>query len=296
MPRCARLKGLVLAASLAALGACTREYTLREFDAIARTAPVRTIVLEQRFSLYSPYDLLGTREYVPLITAQQAEVFALFGVAAETPLPILLQTNEGLGADFTLEGDRMSINSISMQPHGGVLGRAGEDAVVIEVAPAQTMRREDGTEIKGYLGASMYTSTIRHELAHIAANLLGIGGGSWLREGIAHAVEWLPAEGERLRADSPPEQLKVLARLPREQRSIAALLDWEQRLPPTDDDGVARLLAFSFAAFLLERETGPFREGALRIAALDEEHLLALEDAWSEWLDAIAAVPAEPEG
>src|SRR5688572_11029444 len=115
-----RVARLALAGSLPALlGACTRHYTLREFDAIARTAPARTIVLEPRFSLYSPYDVIATREYVPLIAAQQAEVFALFGVTEETPLPILLQPNEGLGMDVTIEGDQLRLNGISMEPHGG---------------------------------------------------------------------------------------------------------------------------------------------------------------------------------
>ena len=290
MPSRAWAARLTLAGSLpalAALGACTRRYTLPEFDALARTTSARTILLEERVSLYSPYDWARTRSYLEVIEKERAAVFELFGVESEEPTVVWLRVDPKLGVQVAVEGELLRIESVSMETHDGILGHADGSVVEIRVAPLDEVQLPGGRTITGTFDVSMYADTIRHELAHAAAFQRGLHGRGWLEEGLAHAVAWLPIEGGRLRMEPPPERLRVAAALPRELRSIANLLAWEQHFPPTDEDRASRLLAFSLVAFLLEREASPFRERVVRIAAFDEDRLLALQDAWSEWLDGI---------
>lgn len=283
---------IVSIACVVALTACTRHYSLREFDALARTSQARTIVLEETFSLYSPFELPLTLEYVPIVAAQQTEVFALFGVESAAPIPVKLRANAGMGLDFRIEGDQFILNGISMEPHGGFLGQAGGNVVVIEVAPAQRSVRPDGTPHVTVMGASMYRDTIRHEFAHVATNLLGLPAGNWLGEGLAHAVEWLPLEDGRFVLEPVPERLRQAASLPRELRDVASLLAWEQGLPPAQRDTEVRVLAFSLVTFLLEQEPGPsFRARILEVARRSRAELLAAEPAWRIWLEALAAAP-----
>jgi hypothetical protein len=69
--RCSRL-ATALAAALGFLGlaACRTHDSLPEFDALARTSTAHTIVFEDGFSLYSPYDPIPTRQFLPLIEQQ----------------------------------------------------------------------------------------------------------------------------------------------------------------------------------------------------------------------------------
>jgi hypothetical protein len=270
--------------------ACATSIPLGRVDQLARATGARTILLEQQFALYSPYDLIRTRAYLERIETGRAEVFGLFEVESEQPLTVWLRVDPELGVHASVEGDRMRIESVSMETHDGVLGEAEGSVVVIRVAPLDVVTLSDGRTITGTFDVSMYDGTIRHELAHAAAFLLGVYGKGWLKEGLAHVVEWIPIEGGRLKLDPVPEELRRAAGLPAELRSLDRLLAWEQALPPTDDDRAARLLACSLVAFLLEWERAPrFRDGILHIAALDDARILALQDDWSTWLDGFAS-------
>jgi hypothetical protein len=81
---------------------------------------------------------------------------------------------------------------------------------------------------------------IRHELVHVATGRLGIDGGTWLSEGIAHAVAEIPIAEERFVVDPAPEALIRAARLPKQERDFARLLAWRQSFPGTSADGHAR--------------------------------------------------------
>ncbi len=287
--------GLVrrLAPALSALlAACAASWTLEEFDALARTHSARTIVLAEDLSLYSPYDPQRTHEYVELFRAQRAEVFALLEVEGAAPTLVELEPNEGLGASVTVEGNGIRVHGLSTEPHGGLLGYAPGNRVVLAVDPPQTIELADGRRISGGMAASMFASTIRHELAHVAVFLRGIEDGGWLHEGVAHAVELAQVADGRLLLEPPPEQLTWAARIPREQRSLATLADWRQTLPPTDDDRRARLLAFSLTLFLLERDGAPLAEALPRLATIGRHELAALEPEWSAWLERFAPPPA----
>jgi hypothetical protein len=279
---------LLVLASLALLPACKPHYSLPEFDALARTAPVRTIVLEEGFSLYSPYDVQATREYVTLVATQKAEVFGLLEVESAEPLVVHLSETEELGASFSVVGDRLQLERLSSDPHDGFLGWAGEE-LVVRVAPARKLRREDGSELTGLPAASMYRDTLRHELAHLATRLAGIRGTAWLNEGIAHALEWIPVEAGRFVLDPLPPPLDRVTELERAPGELAELLAWEQGYPATDVDRRARLVGLALVLFLHEREAAPsLAEGLRRIAALAPQSILALEPEWRAWVADLA--------
>jgi len=275
------------ASTLLALAACTAPDALVRFDELARTGPARTIVLEQDFSLYSPYDLHATREYVSLIAAQKAEVFALLGVESPAPIVVHLRETEGIGTSITVIGNQMRVDELTMEPHDGVLGWAGEE-LVVRVAPAQKIRLEDGREITGLLAASMYGNTLRHELVHFAARQAGLPREPWLNEGLAHALEWIPIDAGRFVLAPVPPCLSAAASLAPGPGVLDPLFAWQQAYPATDSDREARMLGLALVVFLLEREPAPLREGLRRVAALEREQLLALEPAWLAWLAGFA--------
>jgi hypothetical protein len=107
---------------------CTLQYSLGELDALARTFPARTIVLEHGFSLYSPYDVNTTPPYVDMIEEEKAQVFLLFGVQSPTPLAVHLREDEALGVDLSVQGNQVHFEGLSRSPHDGVLGWAGSRA------------------------------------------------------------------------------------------------------------------------------------------------------------------------
>jgi hypothetical protein len=274
------------------LSSCKTHYSLRAFDDLARTAGARTIVLQEKLSLYSPDEPFLAQEYLALIEKQRTEVFGLLGVDNESPILVQLHPNEGVGLDATIEGNSLRLNRLLMEPDGGFLGKAGDDTMVIEVAARKVMTLADGSPIVNLLGATMYKDTIRHELTHLATNLLGLRGDDWLREGIAHAVEWIPIEDGSFDLDPVPDSLRSAASLTRERGDLDRTLAWKQSFPPVEQDRPARMLAHSLVVFLIEREGAPsLREGVLRVAAYPPSRIRAAHADWSAWLDGLAPAP-----
>ena len=274
------------------LSSCTAHYSLRAFDHLARTSGARTIVLQEKLSIYCPEEPFYAQEYLALIEKQRQEVFGLFEVDNEAPIVVQLHPNEGMGMDATVEGNTIRVNRLRMSPDGGFLGSASENVIVVEVAPRTVLKLADGSPFVSTLGASMYEDTIRHEFAHVATNLMGLRGRDWLREGIAHAVEWIPIEDGRFVLDPVPESLRGAAGFPREPGVLDELLAWTQSFPPVDGDLPARSLAHSLVVFLMEREAAPsLREGLLRVSDYPPAQIRAVEADWMTWLDGLASEP-----
>ena len=248
-------------------------------------------------SLYSPYDPLQTHLFLEEIEKQRKEVFSLFDVRRSQPVLVWLQVNAGMSMEVRVEGNAIRPEAIHFEPHGGLHGYAGGRAMVLQVADAKVLRLEDGREITSFLGATMYTATIRHELTHVATNLLGVRAGDWLKEGIAHAIGDIPVVDGHLRLEPVPKILDSAAALSRESRSIDRLLAWRQSIPPVEGDVSARLLSCALVVFLLEEEPD-LQQGVLRLAAMDENRIRSFQDAWSAWLDRLPEEPgsASPPG
>lgn len=275
----------LLPSLVACLAACAAPPTLERIDRMARSTSARTILLEDDLTLYSPYEMTLTRGFLTEIRAQKDEVFALFAVTDDLPLQVWLRPNEDLSLDFTVEDDRLRVVRLSRVPKDGVLGRAVGQSVVIEVDPQRRVDLPDGRQIESGPGAGMFTNTIRHELTHVATTRIGIEGADWLREGIAHAVEWIPVEGGNFRLDPVPKALLGAAELPSDPASFEHLLAWRQSIPPVDADFRLRRQALALVVYALEQQHAPsLREGLLRVAALDAVALRGLRPGWSEWL------------
>lgn len=281
-----RLASRALLPSLVAgLAACAAPLTLDRIDRMARATDARTILLEEDLTLYSPYEAGQTRAFLSELRAQRDEVFALFDVTEDEPLQVWLRPNEGLSLDFTVEDDRLLVSRASRVPEDGVLGRAVGTSVVIEVDPPGRLTLPDGRVVESAPGPGMFTDTIRHELTHVATTRIGVEGADWLREGIAHAVEWLPVENGRFRLDPPPAALRGAAELPSDRGAFEHLLAWRQSIPPDDTDVLVRRQALALVVYALEQQQAPsLREGLLRVAALDAVALRGLRPGWSEWL------------
>jgi hypothetical protein len=270
------------------LGACAASPSASEFDARVRESGAQTIVLGEKLSLYSPYDLVRTRLYLELIEKQRAEVFALFGVENERPLVLQLHPNESLGSDLSVADGRIRVEQISENTDGQINGGTWTDLVIIEVDPIRVLRFADGRTLPGASDPSNHEDTIRHELTHVATNLLGLSLNPWLSEGIAHAVELIPIENGRFDLDPVPEVLREVQQLAHDARALEALLDWQQGFPATDADISARRLALSLVLFALERGgASSLREGVLRLGARERQEFLALGPEWSAWLDGL---------
>lgn len=280
---------LVLASALVA--GCTVTRTVPDVDALVRQSGARTVLIEDTLSLWSPYEVPRTREFLEEIRTRRDEVFGLFELDAGAPLIVRLRVNPGFAVEATAEsgaeGDRMRIQRVSFQPEGDVLGQATDDYVCIEVDRLAPLRLADGRSIETFLGVSSYTRTIRHELTHVAAMRLGVRRLGWLGEGLAHAVEWLPVEDGRFPLASAPV-FHLAAALPHDREAFDALLRWEQAFPVTDRDRHARALATSLVVFALAREGTPnLRENVLRLAARSDAELRALHADWSTWLESL---------
>jgi hypothetical protein len=211
-------------------------------------------------------------------------------VASATPVLVQLRPNEGLAVDSQSLGNGVVVSRVRDEPEGGLLGHASENALVIEVAPPALLRFDDEHVATQVPAASNYRDTIRHELAHVASNLMGLPRSDWLREGLAHAVEWIPVEDGRLDLDPVPDVLRRAAAYVRRRGEIAPLLDWKQSIPPVDADNVMRATAFTLVTFLIERERpASVREALERIAALEPDRIRGLEGEWSAWLEGLAS-------
>jgi hypothetical protein len=264
-------------------------FELARIDELSRSTGARTVLLEEDLSLYSPYELVPTREHLAQIRAQRDAVFGLFDLEQGEPLLVWLRPDEGIKASFSVEGDSLRFEGFARDPADDILGRAVGSTLIVQVDPPQLLKLGDGRSITSSFGASQYEDTIRHELTHVAAARLGVAGGTWLSEGLAHAVEWIPIDGDSLlRPDPPPERLCLAAALPKDRRSVARLLAWKHAYPPTDEDREARLLSFSFVAFALERQpAATFRERLLLLCHTEPATLRSLEAEWSAWLDQV---------
>jgi hypothetical protein len=275
---------LTLVLACLPLAACVASLTVPELDALARQVEARTIVLESDVSIYSPYDLVSTREYLELVRAERDEVFALLDVPLGEPIVVWLRPDDGVTTDFTIVGDSVRVNSISISPRDHILGQADGVLVQIRVGLPTELRLEDGRVLSSALGPSMYAETVRHELTHVALMRLGVSGPGWLSEGFAHAVEWIPVVDGRFSTDGDQPHLRAAAALPADARSLDALLDWRQTLPVRPEDGFARYLALALVVFVCETEHLTVRAGLRRLAALERAEIRALEPALWAWL------------
>jgi len=245
------------------------------------------VIVTPAYSLYSPYGATRTAKYDEMAARERRLVFALFGLEDGTPVRIWMQPIDG-----PTEAESGEPLPVLLVPKDRLLGRANTDGVILlAVAPIQRVRMGDGA-LEVVIEDHSIEGRFRHELAHVAVDRLDLGPTpSWLREGAAETVEAFEPGEDSLERRPAEGLIRAAAALPRDQRSLARLVDWRQELPLTDDDVRERILGTALFEFLLDDDE-PFVDSVRRIAALSRSDLLAEEDAWQIWLDARGAVEA----
>jgi hypothetical protein len=269
-----------------------REVLNAGLDAM-RAAGVRSVALEERFLLYSPYEPARTQRYVGAANGALDDLEQGLGVPFGPPVIVVLVPRPVEGAEVTVEGDQLRFEGAPERPsdHGvmGVAGSSGErDAVVVYVPADRVSVLADGRKLTGGFAFPEDLEVLRHELAHVAAARAGLEGSQWLDEGLALLFEHGRMENGVLVTDRGAPELAA-AREHFAETSLSELLAWEE----DQEDRVAgrvwrtgRPLTHALAVYVVESGQGSMPERVRRLAALSEADLLALEPEWRAWMTA----------
>lgn len=253
----------------------------------------RTIVHEERFSLYSPFSGVGTLAYRNLADEEVRRVSALFELEPADAIPIRLVPKQGMRG--RVEGVEGRIRVVDAGPHPihGLSGWNRSGVVEVFVEPPAYLTRKDGTRIEGQYDAESFRGTLRHELAHACASLSGLlRGEAWFDEGLAHFVEFSEADGALLRVEQRSSEEPRVRDLPRDERRLELALGLgEDTLGIASGDArpdvEGRRVALGFFGFLYSRRPEPGFVARVRaIAAMSREELLAQEEPWQRSLEA----------
>ncbi|HVS18964.1 MAG TPA: hypothetical protein VMT18_10225 [Planctomycetota bacterium] len=297
----ARLAALFAACALAGC----RGLSLAEVDDLQDGIGVRTVLREERFTLWSPLDVETSRAWAELVARELPAVEGAFDPARLVPerLQVLLERVEAQAIPIPAEGGSVTVQIYPRGSRHGVLGHASGDVVTLFLAPPNRFRLGSGHVIESETDPASLTSVLRHELAHVAARRAGLELATWLSEGAADVVEGLELrEGELVDAGPSPEALERARALERGEWRVAALLDWSEsgaRVTRGEEqvDLPRRQLCGLYVRWLLglRGDGRALRDLADRLAALDRRtraELLAGEPAWRAWLEAETAAEA----
>lgn len=286
------------AGALLVLGLATscQSISIRDVADGLREEGVRTLVAEEGFTLLSPYGPWRTQNLVEdvrlnlraleraLDTEAPANLLVSF-VAIDAPEFELSENSDGT----------LDVSGFERPMDRGFLGysTANPPTAVIFVAPETTMSMLDGREVQVSmeLGQNL---TLRHELVHVLAGKAGLDGGAeWFDEGLAMELEFRELDhGDLVQSRDLPLSLRV-AHDQHERHTLAELLAWEEDVDraQSGEERVFKLgrpLAHALMRFLLERTPGErLRERFEAIARLSSAEILALEDEWRAWLEAL---------
>lgn len=285
MPR----RPVTVLAALALAGTACRAPSAVDASRSLRAASVRTVAIEPTCTVFSPYDAVRTQGYVERVVATLGLVGDVFEAELPGPLYVVLELEEA--SKLRADGDASVAGTPA--PHGvlGAYGRLdGESPSVLLFVPRDgELVLEDGRTVAVRYDRDPGT-TLRHEIAHVFADQLGLDGDTWFDEGLALELESMQPVRGQLVPVALPETIEVARRLPRVP--MTSLLDWSERgarvLSGAEEAFVeGRPLAHALVRFLLLREEqGSLVERLRAVKELGRDELLAVEEAWHAWLDA----------
>jgi hypothetical protein len=269
---------------------CVSRLDLADLDRTERSLEARTVALERDYTLWSPFTLAQTREWVALVDEELAASRALLcPSSSQRPLLVLVPV-EGLAPQFEDAGDSLRLTPPTGHPLHGVEGRSIDDQILVYVTPDRVLQ-EDSRPVVSHRAAGNYRSTLRHELAHVHAFAAGLDGADWFSEGLADLVaSYELVQG--ILVDRGPRVRDVLAvrSVPSESWSAARLLDWREEFERVVSgaepvDKVSRSLCGLFMRFLVERAPGVTLVERLRLVeVLTRAELQSLDSQWRAWL------------
>ena len=281
---------LILA--LATIASCGGPSLTRIEDTL-RGEEVRTLVLEEGFSFYSPYDARRTAQLARMIAANQRAVGRHFEVGFDRPLRVVAKPLEMEGVEIEALGGLIRVSGSPTPPTlhdiGGYATRSGGTPTVVFFVAKDTRTPREGAVELTTAFLFDYSGTVRHELAHLHAARAGLEGPDWFDEAIALEVELSDLTAGELVSPATPATLPVAAEACR-RFGLADLLDWKE-----DGDAIARgeqepfvegrPLAHSYLRFLLRHlDAAPGVTAYRRIREMDRGEHLALEESWRRWL------------
>jgi hypothetical protein len=295
------MRPVIFTCLLGLLAACTAPF--HSVDGALRASDVRTVAVEDDFTLYTPYDVKRSAELAKMVRINLRAVAGQLEMTFDEIVQIHAQPLEIQGFKMGLDGSQVHVTGNLRPPtlhdvagFTAIESTGDLPVVVFFVAKDREAIREDGSAFTETFGFS-YDSIVRHELAHQCSIRQGIDGEVWFNEGLALEMENATPDGDGLVPIPWPPSLAQAAKVHRET-SLARVLDWREdgaaiaagREEPFRD---GRPLAHAYVRFLLEREGGERSPAAFRqILGMSREQHLALEDDWHRWLDANShAVP-----
>lgn len=289
---------------LLALAGC-RGMTLAQVDRLHESIDARTVLREERFTLWSPLDVATSRAWADVIARELPAVERAFGPERLAPqrLQVLLERVETPSYPIPPEGGSITITIYPRGTRHGVVGHASGDVVTIFLAPPNRFRLESGVVIEQETDPERMVAVLRHELAHVAAGRADLDLPTWLSEGAADVVEDLELrEGGLFDVGPTAQVLQRAGALDRAEWSLAALLDWRERGERVTSgaeqvDLPRRQLCGLYVRWLLglAGEGAPVEdlaEALDRLRRTPRAELLAGEPAWRAWLEARTASPA----
>jgi len=287
--------------ALLALASCATSITVPQLDVLNRSLEARTVLLEEGFSLYSPFDAEGTASYAKLIAEEIKRVAAALEAPAGKPVVAqLVAVVGGPGHTWRSEGGKLSGSGpIRLPPLHGLRGAADEEDFVVWVAPTMHfVTGPDGPEIRWRVREEMDRDTIRHEIAHVFLRRLGVRDKLWLTEGVAEEIESMVPEGANLRRQPLPAGIEIPPDLVEREglvRRVLALAQDADKIAAgeTPPDLEGRLLARALVRFALERRPGSCAEVVRWLDARRASEILALEEEFRAWLRSLPP-PAPP--
>lgn len=288
----------IMALGIALLPSCATSISLEELDRLERSLAAQTVVFNDDYALWSPYTLEDTQEWVQQTEEELAASRLLFGATTAGRLQILLSPIAGLGERFAEESAKIRVTPPHPHPLHGVAGQAYGRQIIVYVTPDRTFT-VDGQSRRVHRSAGDFRSTLRHELAHVHANAVGLTGGTWFTEGVADLVQSLVLEDGKL-VDRGPDKatLDFAGTLPREQWGVVRLLDWREysdRIRSGDEavDQASRTLCGLFVRFLIECQSQSSLVDNLRaVQRVERAELSGLDTQWRSWLaEAITKLP-----
>ena len=298
--------GLLLGAL--ALASC-RGLTLAEVDRLHDSIDARTVLREERFTLWSPLDVEASRAWAELVARELPAVEGAFDPARLAPerLQVLLERVEVPAIPLPGPGESATVQVYPAGSRNGVVGHASGDVVTLYLAPPNRFRLRSGRVVESETQPERLTFVLRHELTHVACRRAGLQLPTWLSEGAADMVESLALEDGALMDRGPPEEAVARAlALERFDWRVAPLLDWSERgerIARGEEavDMPRRHLCGLYVRWLLglRGDGRPVRDLARRLAELaarPRAALLAGEAEWSAWLAVLGGAegPAAP--
>lgn len=296
-----RIVALLLAACWAFASGCMHHIPLDHLTEDLRRKDIETISMYDGFTLVSPYDPLRTAEIGAMIQEELSLVADLFEIDPTDPVFVELRPVEVKGVEvrhvsdnhFQVVGDAQPPSHSGIAGAAGSLRNSGRAAMIIYVAGDKSVESPSGKQVPMAFKFD-YRSTIRHELAHVCHELMGLEiEHTWLSEGIAVTVETMEVEDGRLQHTSFNRELFLCSRIHR-YHQIQELLDWSENLEEImakreDVFTEGRPLAMSLIRYLLSRNPEEsFPAGIRRIVSMSREELLSHEKGWHTWLEGIS--------